>query len=85
MNLSGVLRVKTTKVFGESTVSKIIQLVERADEHKSKSESFIKRFARVYTPIVVFAAVALALISPFFSPLGFGLAFTTWLHRALIF
>ena len=85
VNLSGVLRVKTTKVFGESTVSKIIQLVERADEHKSKSESFIKRFARVYTPIVVFAAVALALIPPFFSPLGFGLAFTTWLHRALIF
>ncbi len=85
VNLSGVLRVKTTKAFGESTVSKIIQLVERADEHKSKSESFIKRFARVYTPIVVFAAVALALIPPFFSPLGFGLAFTTWLHRALIF
>ena len=56
VNLSGVLRVKTTKVFGESTVSKIIQLVERADEHKSKSESFIKRFARVYTPIVVLAA-----------------------------
>lgn len=85
VNLSGVLRVRTTKAFGESTVSKIIQLVERADEHKSKSESFIKRFARVYTPIVVFAAVALALIPPLFSPLGFGLAFTTWLHRALIF
>ena len=85
VNLSGVLRVRTTKPFGESTVSKIIQLVERADEHKSKSESFIKRFARVYTPIVVFAAVALAFIPPMFSPLGFGLAFTTWLHRALIF
>ena len=85
VNLSGVLRVKTTKAFGESTVSKIIQLVERADEHKSKSESFIKRFARVYTPIVVFAAVALAFIPPLFSPLGFGLSFTTWLHRALIF
>lgn len=85
VNLSGVLRVKTTKVFDESTVSKIIQLVERADEHKSKSESFIKRFARVYTPIVVFAAIALALIPPLFSPLGFGLAFATWLHRALIF
>ena len=85
VNLSGVIRVKTTKAFGESTVSKIIQLVERADEHKSKSESFIKRFARVYTPIVVFAAVILALVPPLFSSLSYGVAFTTWLHRALIF
>ena len=62
VNLSGVLRVRTTKNFGESTVSKIIDLVEHASEHKSRSETFITRFARVYTPVVVFAALALAVI-----------------------
>ena len=85
INLTGVIRVKTTKTFGESTVSKIIRLVESADENKSRSESFITRFARVYTPIVVFAALALAFIPPFFSAEGYGTAFSTWLYRALIF
>ena len=66
VNLSGVLRVRTTKSFGESTVSKIIRLVEHAGEHKSQSETFITRFARVYTPIVVFAAIALAILPPLF-------------------
>lgn len=85
INLTGVIRVKTTKTFGESTVSKIIRLVESADKNKSRSESFITRFARVYTPIVVFAALALAFIPPFFSAEGYGTAFSTWLYRALIF
>lgn len=84
INLTGVIRVKTTKTFGESTVSKIIRLVESANENKSRSESFITRFARVYTPIVVFAALALAFIPPFFSAEGYGTAFSTWLYRALI-
>ena len=64
VNLSGVLRVRTTKAFGESTVAKIINLVENAGENKSKSEAFITRFARVYTPIVVFLAIALAILPP---------------------
>ena len=80
VNLSGVLRVRTTKAFGESTVSKIISLVENAGEHKSQSETFITRFARVYTPIVVFLALALAVI-----PTLFGGNFATWLYRALMF
>lgn len=85
INLTGVIRIKTTKTFGESTVSKIIRLVESADENKSRSESFITRFAHVYTPIVVFAALALAFIPPFFSADGYATAFSTWLYRALIF
>ena len=85
INLTGVIRVKTTKTFGESTVSKIIRLVESANENKSRSESFITRFARVYTPIVVFAALALAFIPPFFSAEGYATAFSTWLYRALVF
>ena len=85
INLTGVIRVKTTKTFGESTVSKIIRLVESANENKSRSESFITRFARVYTPIVVFAALALAFIPPFFSADGYATAFSTWLYRAMIF
>ena len=64
VNLSGVVRVRVTKSFGESTVSKIINLVENAGEHKSQSETFITRFARVYTPVVVFAALALAVVPP---------------------
>jgi Cd2+/Zn2+-exporting ATPase len=80
VNLSGVISVRTTKVFGESTVSKIISLVENAGEHKSQSETFITRFARVYTPIVVFLAIALAII-----PTLFGGNFATWLYRALMF
>lgn len=85
VNLTGVLRVQTTKSFGESTVSKIISLVESADAHKSHSESFIARFAHVYTPIVVFAALLLAIVPPLFASGGFAESFAVWLHRALIF
>lgn len=85
INLSGVVRVKTTKVFGESTVSKIIDLVESADKNKSRSESFITKFARVYTPVVVIAALILAFVPPVFAESGFLDSFPTWLHRALIF
>lgn len=85
VNLSGVLRVRVTKSFGESTVSKIIRLVESADEKKSKSESFITRFARVYTPIVVIGALLLAVVPPLFAGDGFMSAFPTWLERALVF
>ena len=84
VNLSGVIRVRTTKSFGESTVSKIIDLVGNANENKSKSETFITRFARVYTPIVVFAAIALALLPPLLSG-DFAGTFATWLYRALMF
>ena len=89
INQSGVIRVRTTKSFGESTVSKIISLVEHAGEHKSKSETFITRFARVYTPIVVFAAIVLAIVPPLFASLTaqatFLGTFPTWLYRALLF
>ena len=85
INLTGVIKVRTSKSFGESTVSKIIQLVESADENKSKSESFITRFSRVYTPIVVFMALALAIIPPLVCAGGFASNFPTWLNRALIF
>ena len=89
INQSGVIRVRTTKSFGESTVSKIISLVEHAGEHKSKSETFITRFARVYTPIVVFSAVALAVVPSLFVSLTaqatFLGSFPTWLYRALLF
>ena len=89
VNMSGVLRVRTTKSFGESTVSKIISLVENAGEHKSKSETFITRFARIYTPIVVAAALLLAIVPPVItsltSDLSFSEALPTWLYRALLF
>lgn len=85
INISGVIKVQTTKTFGESTVSKIINLVENANENKSKSESFISRFAQVYTPIVVFLAVALALVPPIFSAASYAESFPLWLNRALIF
>ena len=84
VNISGVVKVRTTKSFGESTVSKIIDLVENATESKSKSETFITRFARIYTPVVVFAAIALALLPPLFSGEFTG-TFATWLYRALMF
>ena len=84
VNISGVIKVHVTKTFGESTVSRIIRLVEDANEHKSKSESFITRFARIYTPIVVFAAIALALLPPLLSG-HFATAFPVWLYRALMF
>ena len=80
VNLSGVVKVRTTKAFGESTVAKILSLVENAGEHKSQSEAFITRFARIYTPVVVFAALALAVV-----PTLFGGNFATWLYRALMF
>ena len=80
VNLSGVLRVRTTKVFGESTAAKILDLVENATEHKSKSESFITRFAKIYTPIVVGLAVALALIPSLITG-----EWATWIYRALMF
>lgn len=83
INLSGVLRVRTTRSFGESTVSRIIHLVESANEQKSRSESFISRFARVYTPIVVISALLLAVVPPLL--LGGMAVFAQWLHRALIF
>lgn len=85
INISGVIKVQTTKTFGECTVSKIINLVENANENKSKSESFISRFAHVYTPIVVFLAVALALVPPIFSAASYAQSFPLWLNRALIF
>ena len=84
VNLSGVIRMRTTKNFGESTASKIIELVENAKERKSKSETFITRFARIYTPVVVFAAIALALLPPLFSG-HFATAFPVWLYRSLLF
>ena len=84
VNISGVLRIKVNKSYGESTASKIIDLVENASEHKSRSETFITRFARVYTPIVVIGALLLALIPPLLSG-HFTTSFPTWLHRALIF
>ena len=95
INLKGELKVRTTKTFGESTASKIIALVESADKNKSKSEAFITRFARIYTPIVVFAALALAIIPPILGAMDiatsmmgggtFGENFPLWLNRALIF
>ena len=84
VNLTGVIRAKVTKAFGESTASKILDLVENASENKSKSESFISRFARLYTPVVVIAALVLAFIPPVLSG-DFGGTFATWLYRALTF
>ena len=84
VNISGVVRARVTKEFGESTASKILDLVENAGEHKSRSESFITRFAHVYTPIVVFAAITLAVVGPLVSGDFLG-TFATWLLRALTF
>ena len=84
VNLSGVLKVQVEKPYSESTAAKIIQLVEEAGDNKSRSESFIRRFARVYTPIVVIAALALAVIPPFFYD-SYAPAFGVWLYRALTF
>ena len=89
INLSGLIHIRTTKTFGESTVSKIIKLVEDAGEHKSQSEAFITRFARIYTPIVVFLAIAIAVLPPLYISLTEHLpllsSFSTWLYRALMF
>ena len=84
VNVSGVLRVRVTKEFGESTASRVIQLVEDASERKSRSETFIARFARVYTPIVVVAALLVALVPPLFCA-SWTAAFPVWLERALTF
>ncbi len=84
VNISGLIRVKVMKNFGESTASKIIDLVENASSNKSKSETFIAKFAHIYTPIVVFAAIALAFIPPFFGT-SYIESLPTWLNRALTF
>ena len=84
VNISGVLRVKVTKTFGESTATKIISLVENASERKSRSETFITKFARIYTPVVVVTALVLAFIPPLFCA-SYGAGFTVWLYRALTF
>ena len=87
VNLNGLLKIKTTKDFDESTASKILEMVEDASSRKSKSENFIAKFARVYTPIVVYAALALAVLPPLVRILGMGLApeWGTWIYRALTF
>ncbi len=85
VNMSGVLTVEVTKVFAESTVSRILELVENSSENKSRSENFITKFARVYTPIIVCAAVALAFLPPIFSADAYLQAFPKWLIRALSF
>ena len=86
VNLSGVLKIRTTKPFGESAVSRILELVENAGSHKSKSEAFISRFAKVYTPAVCIGALALALLPPAVSLLlGKPAMFATWIYRALTF
>ena len=87
ININGLLKIKTTKEFDESTASKILEMVEDASSRKSKSENFIAKFARVYTPIVVYAAIALALLPPLVRLLFMGLTpeWGTWVYRALVF
>ena len=87
INMTGVLKIRTSKEFGESTVSKILDLVENASSRKSKSEDFISRFARIYTPAVCYAALALAILPPLVQMVGMGLApaWETWIYRALTF
>lgn len=87
INMTGVLKIRTTKEFGESTVSKILELVEDSASHKSRSEDFITRFARVYTPAVCYAALALALLPPLVRLLFMGAdpMWSQWIYRALIF
>lgn len=87
INMTGVLKIKTTKEFGESTVSKILDLVENASSRKSRSEEFITKFARIYTPAVVYSAIALAVLPPLVRMFGMGLPadWGTWVYRALTF
>ncbi|MDE5609920.1 MAG: cadmium-translocating P-type ATPase [Bacteroidales bacterium] len=90
INMTGVLKVRTTKPFGESTVAKVLELVEDSASRKSRSENFISRFARVYTPVVCYAALALALLPPlfliFFQDAAWSaVTFETWIYRALTF
>lgn len=88
INMTGVIKIRTTKAFGESTVSKILELVENASSRKSRSEEFIAKFARIYTPAVVYSALALAILPPLarmiFSADG-GAMWSTWVYRALTF
>ena len=87
INMTGVLRVQTTKEFGESTVSKILELVENSSSRKSKSENFISKFAKIYTPIVCYSALALAILPPLGRMLFMGLdgQWDVWIYRALTF
>ena len=87
INMTGVLKIRTTKEFGDSTVSKILDLVENASSRKSRSEAFITRFARIYTPAVVYSAIALAVMPPLVRMFGMGLdaQWETWVYRALTF
>ena len=87
INMTGVLKIRTTKEFGESTVSKILDLVENASSRKSRSEEFITKFARIYTPAVVYSAVALAVLPPLIRMFGMGISadWGTWIYRALTF
>lgn len=87
INMTGVLKIKTTKEFGESTVSKILELVENASSRKSRSEEFISKFARIYTPAVVYSALALAILPPLIRMFAMGLAadWGVWIYRALTF
>ena len=87
INMTGVLKIKTTKEFGDSTVSKILDLVENASSRKSRSEAFITKFARVYTPAVVYSAIALAVLPPLVRMFGMGIPaeWGTWIYRALTF
>ena len=87
INMTGLLKIRTTKEFGESTVSRILDLVENASSRKSRSEDFISRFARIYTPAVCYAALALAILLPLVLMLGLGQApaWETWIYRALTF
>ena len=87
INMTGVLRIQTTKEFGESTVSRILDLVENASSRKSRSEAFISRFARIYTPAVCYAALALAFLPPIvrLAALGLPADWGTWIYRALTF
>ncbi len=88
INMTGVLKVRTTKAFGESTVSKILELVENASSRKSKSEEFIAKFARIYTPAVCYSALALAILPPLFQVIFLhdsATVWPTWIYRALTF
>ncbi|HJD12824.1 MAG TPA: cadmium-translocating P-type ATPase [Candidatus Ruminococcus avistercoris] len=87
INITGLLKIRTTKEFGESTVSKILDLVENASSRKSRSEQFITRFARIYTPAVVYCAIALAVVPPLVQLIALGMTpgWATWIYRALTF
>ena len=87
INMTGLLKIRTTKEFGESTVSKILDLVENASSRKSRSEQFITRFARIYTPAVVYCAIALAIVPPLVQLIALGMTpgWATWIYRALTF